>query len=220
MLLQKLVTMFEPTNEQGTIVAFSSQAALAGWEFIEISASFPDALLRKNDQEWRVEFEYRASAFLDHGHDHRECDLIICWENDYDGSSLPILALNDPAWTDLSPMRSDPKDVEIEYWQIRSRRAERSLSLLRKSLTGDGEEAMQRVDHTDGLDDMDMRILEAIRNGANTPYTIAKETGITLTTLKRRNGDRMTGRLPKLAAAGYIHNLSGDDPSEYRLAGE
>lgn len=215
--------MFEPRNEQGLIVVFASQANHAGWEFVDIASAFPDALLRKDDQEWRVEFEYRASAFLDHGHDHRDCDLIICWENDYVDSSLPILALNEPNWMDFTPIRSDPKDVEIEYWQIKARRAERSLSLLRRSLSGDSEDVQSRLqplEHADGLDDMDMRILEAIRNGANTPYTIAKDTGITLTTLKRRNGDKIVGRLPKLVASGVIHNSSGIDGSEYRLAGE
>lgn len=69
------------------------------------------------------------------------------------------------------------------------------------------------------LDATDNKILDALRNGAYTPYAIGKYTGITLTTLKRKQGDKVTGRLPKLVAAGYIHNSSGADGSEYRLNG-
>lgn len=67
------------------------------------------------------------------------------------------------------------------------------------------------------LDETDNKILDALRNGACTPYAISKYTKITLTTLKRKQGDKLIGRLPKLVAAGYIHNSSGADGSEYRI---
>lgn len=67
------------------------------------------------------------------------------------------------------------------------------------------------------LDELDTKILGAMRNGAYTPYAISKATGVALTTLKRKQGDKVTGRLPKLVAAGFIHNSSGNDGSEYRL---
>lgn len=67
------------------------------------------------------------------------------------------------------------------------------------------------------LDDYDQRIVNAIRNGAYTQTAIANATSIASTTLKRKQGDKLTGRLPKLCAAGVIHNSSGADGSEYRL---
>lgn len=67
------------------------------------------------------------------------------------------------------------------------------------------------------LDEMNQRIVDAIRNGSCTQTAIAKATGIAATTLKRRNGDKVTGRLPQLVAMGVIHNSSGADGSEYRL---
>lgn len=69
------------------------------------------------------------------------------------------------------------------------------------------------------LDEMDIKILDALRNGACTPYAISKVTGITITTLKRTDKatGKVSGRLPKLVAAKLIHNSSGDDGSEYRL---
>lgn len=68
------------------------------------------------------------------------------------------------------------------------------------------------------LDDMNQRIVDAIRNGAYTQTAIAKATGIAATTLKRKVGDKVTGRLPQLCVMGVIHNSSGVDGSEYRIA--
>lgn len=68
------------------------------------------------------------------------------------------------------------------------------------------------------LDDYDLRIVDAIRNGAYTQTAIAKATGIAASTLKRKVGNEIGGRLPRLCATGMIHNSSGSDGSEYRLA--
>lgn len=70
------------------------------------------------------------------------------------------------------------------------------------------------------LDEYDLRIVNAISNGHCTQTAISKTTGIASTTLKRKVGEKLVGRLPKLCAAGVIHNSSGVDGSEYRLAGE
>jgi len=67
------------------------------------------------------------------------------------------------------------------------------------------------------LDEYDLRIVDAIRNGHCTQTAISKATDIAATTLKRKVGEKVTGRLPKLCAAGVIHNSSGADGSEYRL---
>jgi len=68
------------------------------------------------------------------------------------------------------------------------------------------------------LDDYDLRIVDAIRNGAYTQTAIAKATGIAASTLKRKVGNEIGGRLPRLCTTGIIHNSSGSDGSEYRLA--
>ena len=115
---------FVPTNEQGVIVAFAAQAQAAGWEFVSIGSAFPDAVLRKNGEEWRVEFEYRASNFLDHKHDHRECDMVICWENDYPDNPLPTLELSGTEWVHAELVKSPESAVAIEYWKRRALRAE------------------------------------------------------------------------------------------------
>jgi hypothetical protein len=41
----------------------------------------------------RIEFEYRSRNFLTHKHDARQCDLIVCWEDDWPDSPLEVLEL-------------------------------------------------------------------------------------------------------------------------------
>lgn len=116
--------MFTPQNEQGVVVAFAQAAAENGWQIVEIGAAFPDALLSKDGEVWRTEFEFRASNFLEHKHDHRGCDLIICWENNYTDSPIPVLALSDDGWKSQSIKKPDPNALAAEYWMRRAYRAE------------------------------------------------------------------------------------------------
>ena len=125
--------MFKPENEQGVIVVFAEQAKQHGFEIQSIGIAFPDALIEKDGVVYRTEFEFEASSFDAHKHDHRKCDLIICWHNDCPDSVLPILALDEPTWhmTDLGL----PSDAEraAHYWRRRAQRAERSLRSLRNA---------------------------------------------------------------------------------------
>lgn len=116
--------MFEPTNEQGVVAVFCSQLHKSGWEIVAIGAAFPDAILKKNSEEWRVEFEYRASNFVQHNHDFRQCDLIICWENDLPDCLIPVLELSDTSWIDADFEKPQPLLSQIEYWRRRALRAE------------------------------------------------------------------------------------------------
>jgi hypothetical protein len=70
------------------------------------------------------------------------------------------------------------------------------------------------------LDEMNARIIASISAGNYTPYAISKDTGIALTTLKRKSkdGESYSGRIPQLVAQGVIRNSSGADGTEYRLA--
>lgn len=108
--------------------------------------------------------------------------------------------------------------------------AQSAITIPVAMLADDADEA-QREDATpqpqaldDGLqvqlDDMNQRIVDAIRDGAYTQTAISKTTGIAATTLKRKVGDKVTGRLPQLCAMNIIHNSSGTDGSEYRIVGK
>lgn len=120
--------LFIPVNEFGVVWLFAQQSEQAGFELVYIGAAFPDAIVRKDDRELRVEFEYRLSNFLTHGHDVRECDLVIVWERDVNDFPLPVIELSDPEWKETELFEADTKDLEIYHWRTKSQHLERSLA--------------------------------------------------------------------------------------------
>jgi len=123
--------MFTPENELGVIVVFAQEAHHHGFHIRSIAATFPDATIEKDGIMYHAEFEYTASAFDLHGHDHRKCDLIICWQNDCEDHVLPVLALSEQDWmhTDLT-LPSDSQRA-AQYWRRRALKAERALQLVK-----------------------------------------------------------------------------------------
>lgn len=118
--------MFIPTNEQGVIVRFVQECTAHDCQIESINTSYPDATILHHGNRWLVEFEYKSSNFLDHGHDIRKCDMIICWTHDYRECPLPVLALSEPAsWGSFRLSKPPASDLEIEYWKRRALKAER-----------------------------------------------------------------------------------------------
>jgi len=116
-----------PENEVGVIILFAQQAKLADFEIVSAKSAFPDAIVEKNGQKYKVEFEYKASNFLAHGHDVRAVDLIVCWENDYADSILPVLALSEDNWPQTSLDLPTHLLREATYWKQRALLAEQRL---------------------------------------------------------------------------------------------
>ena len=59
-----------------------------GFEVESVQSGFPDcdAKLRMSDGTFErvaIEFEFKSSEFLRHGHDADRCDFVVCWENDW-----------------------------------------------------------------------------------------------------------------------------------------
>ena len=107
-----------PMNEQGTIVLFSKLADEMGYVFKRIGTGCPDATLEKDGQRVRVEFEHKSSNFRRHKHNPDNVDLIICWEDDWPTSSVPVLCLE--TYTTLT--RQEPKRpwwLRFFKWQQR-----------------------------------------------------------------------------------------------------
>lgn len=144
--------MFTPQNEQGVVVIFAQLAASAGWQIVEIGVPFPDALLSKDGELWKTEFEFLASNFIDHKHDHRGCELIICWENDYQSCPIPILALSDSNWVTQAISKPDTNALAAEYWKTRALIAEKELSAVRGDLLSAKAENSRMSAQLPGLD--------------------------------------------------------------------
>ncbi len=89
--------IFGPLNENGVIFLFSKMHESLGIFIEAIQPSYPDAKARrKTHRGWEdvwIEFEYRSSSFKAHGHDPKECDIIVCWEHDWKSCPLEVIEL-------------------------------------------------------------------------------------------------------------------------------
>ena len=122
-----MTSQFIPVNEMGVVMLFGSIAKNMGWELVSIGASFPDAEIRLPDGKiYRAEFEYVASNFKQHNHDPRKCDLIVCWENDFPESPLPILSLQ--YWQSFEMKEATEEHKEIMYQRLENQRLRRQIS--------------------------------------------------------------------------------------------
>jgi len=91
--------VYEPVNEQGVIFLFAKYHKELGIEYIEgIQQGFPDAFGRRKigKTEYEpvdIEFEYRSLDFKNHQHDPNQCDIIVCWENNWPQCPLEVIEL-------------------------------------------------------------------------------------------------------------------------------
>ena len=79
--------VYSPTNENGVIFLFGKVTEDINMYIEEIKPGFPDCIGRrfagKGWERVSIEFEYKSSHFLQHGHDSNKCDVIVCWEHDW-----------------------------------------------------------------------------------------------------------------------------------------
>ena len=89
-----------PINERGVVYLFGMVSRELGFYVESIQQGFPDCeakyLYDAKKSLWaraRIEFEFKASSFKEHGHDSRKCDVIICWINDWPDCPLRVIEL-------------------------------------------------------------------------------------------------------------------------------
>src|SRR5687768_3501324 len=89
--------VYGPVNELGVVALFAKLSEELGFIIEEVKAGFPDSIARRQiDKGWErvaIEFEYASSNFCRHGHDAQGCDLIVCWEHDWDVCPVRVLCL-------------------------------------------------------------------------------------------------------------------------------
>lgn len=90
------IIMKIPVNEMGVVSLFSQYAQSLGYVIMEIQAPFPDATLYdiETGNLLRIEFEYKSKNFRKHKHDPNKCDLIICWEHNWNSCPLSVISLD------------------------------------------------------------------------------------------------------------------------------
>jgi hypothetical protein len=87
-----------PANELGVVFLFGAMAERMGFVVHRLQAEFPDceAIRQVGEDKWqkvRIEFEYESRNFLKHMHAASECDLIVCWRNNWPECPLEVVEL-------------------------------------------------------------------------------------------------------------------------------
>jgi hypothetical protein len=89
---------FAPVNEIGVVFLFGAMANQLGFMVTWIGTQFPDieAFREVEPGRWqrvRIEVEFQSRNFLQHFHDAKECDLIVCWEHNWPECPLEVIEL-------------------------------------------------------------------------------------------------------------------------------
>ena len=89
---------FAPVNEMGVVFLFGAMAEKLGFIVTWIGTQYPDveAFREVAPGRWqrvRIEIEFLSRNFLQHFHDPKECDLILCWENNWPECPVEVIAL-------------------------------------------------------------------------------------------------------------------------------
>jgi hypothetical protein len=89
-----------PINEQGVVYLFGMVSRELGFYVEALQQGFPDCegkyLYDPTKNLWakaRIEFEFKASNFKEHGHDPKQCDFIVCWINDWQDCPITVIEL-------------------------------------------------------------------------------------------------------------------------------
>jgi len=89
--------IYGPLNENGVIFLFSKIHDRLGINIEAVQPGFPDAKgRRKSRKGWEdvwIEFEFKSSQFKAHNHDPNECDVIVCWEDDWKDCPIEVIEL-------------------------------------------------------------------------------------------------------------------------------
>jgi predicted transport protein len=90
---------YSPMNENGVIFLFGRVLDDLNMLIEEIKPGCPDCIARRfTGRGWEkiaIEFEFRSKNFLTHKHNILSCDIIVCWENDWQDCPIEVIALKD-----------------------------------------------------------------------------------------------------------------------------
>lgn len=81
-----------PVNEQESIYHFIKRESEHGMKILNFYSAFPDASVAdtRNEKIYTVEFEYKLSSFIKHGHNPFGCSFVVCWINDIPYVDFPL----------------------------------------------------------------------------------------------------------------------------------
>jgi hypothetical protein len=90
--------VYGPTNENGVVCLFGAMAEELGFLIVRIQTGYPDCEAMRVLPGGRltpvkIEFEYESRNFQAHMHDPAGCDLIVCWEHNWEDCPLEVVEL-------------------------------------------------------------------------------------------------------------------------------
>ena len=93
---------YEPVNEQGVVFLFGMVARELGYLVEAVQSGFPDCeakrkIVKGQWQPVKIEFEFESRNFVEHGHDPENCDVIVCWIDNWEERppNIEVLALSE-----------------------------------------------------------------------------------------------------------------------------
>jgi len=111
--------VYSPTNENGVIFLFGKVVEDLNMYIEEIKPGFPDCVARRfNGKGWErtyIEFEHSSLNFKDHGHNHKDCDIVVCWEHNWPECPLEVIELKEVIATLPNTLIQRPDSETHEY---------------------------------------------------------------------------------------------------------
>src|SRR3989344_4613565 len=110
--------VYSPINEQGVVFLFGRLLEDLNMYIEEVRTKYPDCVARRyTGTGWKrvyIEFEFQSSNFLQHGHNPKECDIIVCWEDDLSQEKKKQLE-----GVEIIELKSIIKDPTIKNMEIK-----------------------------------------------------------------------------------------------------
>jgi len=115
--------VYSPMNENGVIFIFGKIIEDLNMYIEEIKPGFPDCVGRRfSGKGWErvyIEFEYKSSHFKDHGHNAKDCDIIVCWEHDWPDCPLEVIEIKETIKTlPTKPILRPDVKTEVEKYTL------------------------------------------------------------------------------------------------------
>ena len=89
-----------PINEQGVVFLFGLVAKDLGFTIENVQPGYPDCIAfreitKDESRKVSIEFEIKSKNFSLHKHNPDDCDLIVCWEDNWKGCSIEVIELKE-----------------------------------------------------------------------------------------------------------------------------
>lgn len=94
--------VYGPVNEQGVIVLFAMMSKHLQYNIEGVwPNSYPDCKATRVERDGKlrsveIEFEFMSKDFVDHNHDPKKCDVLVCWNDNWKErpSNIELLELS------------------------------------------------------------------------------------------------------------------------------